>query len=72
MGIACEEKDGTITIYPGQVLPCEVETYDDHRVAMAFSIPGLKCDGIVIKDPGCCRKTFENYFEVLEELWNNR
>ena len=68
MGIRCEEpEEGTIRIYPGQPKPCEIETFEDHRVAMAFAIPGLVTDGIVIKDPGCCRKTFETYFEVLED-----
>ena len=44
-----------------------VETYDDHRMAMGFSLIGLRSPGIVIDNPGCCRKTFEDYFEVLEE-----
>jgi 3-phosphoshikimate 1-carboxyvinyltransferase len=34
---------------------------------MSFTIPGLVVDGIEIQNPACCRKTFENYFEVLEE-----
>jgi 3-phosphoshikimate 1-carboxyvinyltransferase len=34
---------------------------------MAFTIPGLAVDGIEIKNPSCCRKTFERYFEVLED-----
>ena len=68
MGIKCEEpEEGTIRIYPGQPKPCEIETFEDHRVAMAFAIPGLVTDGIVIRDPGCCRKTFETYFDVLED-----
>lgn len=67
MGIKCEELDeGTIRIYPGTPKPCEIETFEDHRVAMAFAIPGLVTDGIVILDPKCCRKTFETYFDVLE------
>ncbi len=66
MGITCEETDSTITIYPGEPKPCKVETYDDHRMAMGFTLMGLKAEGIVIDNPGCCRKTFENYFEVLE------
>lgn len=67
MGIRCEEpEEGTIRIYPGTPKPCEIETFEDHRVAMSFAIPGLVTDGIVIKDPGCCRKTFETYFDVLE------
>lgn len=71
MGITCEEGEDYIKIYPGQVNASEVETYDDHRMAMGFSLVGLRADGIVIRDPGCCRKTFENYFEVLEEVIKN-
>jgi 3-phosphoshikimate 1-carboxyvinyltransferase len=68
MGIRCEEdEDGTVTIFPGTPQGCHIQTFEDHRVAMAFSLPGLVTEGIVIEDPGCCRKTFENYFEVLEE-----
>ena len=67
MGIRCEETDTTITIYPGTPQPSLVDTYDDHRVAMGFSLIGLRADGIEIDNPGCCRKTFENYFECLEE-----
>lgn len=65
MGITCEETESTITIYPGQPKGCVVETYDDHRMAMGFALTGLKAEGMVIDNPGCCRKTFENYFEVL-------
>ena len=67
MGIRCEETDTTITIYPGTPQPALVDTYDDHRMAMGFSLIGLRADGIVIDNPGCCRKTFENYFECLEK-----
>jgi 3-phosphoshikimate 1-carboxyvinyltransferase len=35
---------------------------------MAFSLLGLKADGIVIDNPDCCRKTFEGYFDVLDGL----
>ena len=68
MGIQCDETDSTITIYPGTPRPSLVETYDDHRMAMGFSLIGLRSEGIIINDPGCCRKTFENYFDVLTEL----
>ena len=44
-----------------------ISTYEDHRMAMGFSLIGLRADGIVINNPGCCRKTFENYFECLEK-----
>lgn len=68
MGIRCRETEDSITIYPGVPSPSTVETYDDHRMAMGFSLIGLRSDGIVIRNPGCCRKTFENYFEVLDDV----
>ncbi len=68
MGIGCMQEEDGLVIEPGCVKACEIETYDDHRMAMAFSIPGLKVDGIVIKNPMCCGKTFEGYFDVLDEI----
>jgi len=68
MGIRCEETEDSITIYPGKPEASNVDTYEDHRMAMGFSLIGLKSEGIVINDPLCCRKTFENYFQVLDSL----
>lgn len=67
-GIQCEEYPDGVMIHPGNPKPCSIETFEDHRVAMAFSILGLRCGGIVIENPLCCRKTFEQYFEVLDSL----
>lgn len=44
-----------------------IETYDDHRIAMCFSLCALKTD-IIILDPSCVNKTFPTYFEVFEGL----
>ena len=68
VGIHCEETEDSITVYPGKPHAALIETYEDHRMAMAFSLIGLKTEGIVIHNPMCCRKTFENYFELLTEL----
>ena len=68
MGIRCEKDEDSITIYPGEPTAAIVETYDDHRMAMGFSLIGLRAEGVTISDPMCCRKTFEKYFEVLEEV----
>lgn len=68
VGIYCEETEDSITVYPGKPHAALIETYEDHRMAMAFSLIGLKTEGIVIHNPMCCRKTFENYFELLTEL----
>ncbi|MGN0205432.1 MAG: 3-phosphoshikimate 1-carboxyvinyltransferase [Coprococcus sp.] len=68
MGIHAEIQDNDILIEPGAPHPALIETYEDHRVAMAFSLTGLRTPGIVISNPLCCRKTFENYFEVLDGI----
>ncbi len=68
MGIECYEQDKGIVIMPGRPKAAVVETYDDHRIAMAFAVTGLMTEGIEIANPMCCRKTFENYFQVLDEL----
>lgn len=68
MGILCRETEHNLTIYPGRPSPGIVETYDDHRMAMGFSLIGLRAPGITISNPSCCRKTFENYFRVLDEM----
>ncbi len=55
--------------FAAQVKPnIEIETYDDHRMAMAFSL--VACCGVpvVILDPGCTRKTFPQYWSVLETV----
>lgn len=66
MGIRCEEFADGIRIHPGAPHPAQIRTYDDHRMAMGFSLIGLRAPGIEILDPGCCRKTFEDYFQVLD------
>lgn len=70
MGVGCQElpeKDG-VEILPSPIQPAEIETYEDHRVAMAFTLAGLRSEGIVIKNPLCCGKTFENYFDVIDRI----
>lgn len=70
-GVVCREiNDGEgIEIEPGLPHSAEIETYEDHRMAMAFSLIGLRVDGIVIKNAECCSKTFENYFTVLSDMY---
>ena len=71
-GIICEEGDDWVCIHPGKPQACQIETFDDHRVAMAFAVMGLGAEGIEILNPGCCKKTFENYFDVLNGLLNKQ
>jgi len=62
-----------ITPPPGGVIKggVEVETYDDHRMAMAFALAaagGAGSPGVTILDPACTRKTFPTYFDVLASV----
>lgn len=68
LGIRCEESEDAVTIYPGTPTGGVVETYEDHRVAMAFSLIGLRTEGVWIDNPACCGKTFEDYFKILSQL----
>ena len=64
---ADEHRDG-ITIHPGAVHAADVETYDDHRMAMSFAITGLGLPGLRIKDPACVSKTFPDFWERFQAL----
>jgi 3-phosphoshikimate 1-carboxyvinyltransferase len=69
LGIRVEEHDDGMTIYPSEkIRPATVRTYNDHRMAMAFSLIGLRAPGITIENPSCVSKTFPSFFEVLECL----
>lgn len=70
LGIRAVMGDGEISIFPEEMdgQDVEIDTYDDHRVAMAFSLVGLRRGGVVIKNPGCSAKTFKDYFKVLDEI----
>jgi 3-phosphoshikimate 1-carboxyvinyltransferase len=62
-----EFKDG-LTITPRSLHGAEIETYNDHRMAMSMALIGLKVPGIVIKNPGCVAKTYPGFWDDLEKL----
>jgi 3-phosphoshikimate 1-carboxyvinyltransferase len=71
VGAKAEENEDGFTVWPaepGQLHGAEIETYNDHRMAMCFAVLGLKVPGIRIKNPGCVSKTFPNFFDKLEKL----
>jgi 3-phosphoshikimate 1-carboxyvinyltransferase len=69
LGVQVDEYEDGMTIYPTlNFQPSTVRTYNDHRMAMAFSLIGLRFDGVTIENPSCVSKTFPNFFEVLETL----
>jgi len=68
LGIETKTTPSSIHIIPNKSRPATVETYGDHRMAMAFAVTGLVAPGIKIRDPGCVTKTFPGYFGLLESL----
>lgn len=64
-GAKVVEEGDTLTVYPSKLHGAEIETYNDHRMAMCFAILGLKVPGIRIKNPACVKKTFPNFFQKL-------
>jgi 3-phosphoshikimate 1-carboxyvinyltransferase len=64
---AREEPDG-FTVEPGPIRPATVQTYGDHRMAMAFALVGLRAPGVQIADPGCVAKTFPGFWHLLDGL----
>ncbi|HEX4072303.1 MAG TPA: 3-phosphoshikimate 1-carboxyvinyltransferase [Planctomycetaceae bacterium] len=68
LGITVDEQEDGLTIHPGPIRPAVVETYDDHRMAMSFSLIGLKVPGIRIANPDCTAKTYPRFFDDLQAL----
>jgi 3-phosphoshikimate 1-carboxyvinyltransferase len=68
LGIHVEEFEDGLTVYPGQPIPVLLDSHDDHRMAMALSLIGLKIENIQITDPGCVSKTCPDYFDRLSAL----
>jgi 3-phosphoshikimate 1-carboxyvinyltransferase len=69
MGIRAEAGEDELRVTGGQVRGACIDTYDDHRIAMSFGVAGLKASGVQIADPGCVAKSFPNFWEVLETLY---
>lgn len=68
LGADVEEFDDGLRITPNELRPADVDTYNDHRMAMSFAIAGLRLPGVMIKDPGCTRKTYPRFFNDLASL----
>ncbi len=66
-GARVVEQGDTLEVYPSQLHGAEIDTYDDHRIAMCFATLGLAVAGMRIREPGCVKKTFPNFFAKLAE-----
>jgi 3-phosphoshikimate 1-carboxyvinyltransferase len=68
VGTQVKELADGLEITPQPLHGAVVETYNDHRMAMSFSLIGLRVPGIVIRNPGCVAKTYPRFFDDLEQL----
>ncbi|PCI63395.1 MAG: 3-phosphoshikimate 1-carboxyvinyltransferase [Gammaproteobacteria bacterium] len=67
-GIKVEAGDDYLLIEGGKPIATEIETYDDHRMAMSMALLGTKTDGIVIKDANVVNKSFPSYWDLLAQV----
>ena len=68
VGAEVDEFADGLKITPRPLHGAEIETYNDHRIAMSMALIGLKVPGIVIRNPGCVAKTYPRFFDDLELL----
>ncbi|NOK63007.1 MAG: 3-phosphoshikimate 1-carboxyvinyltransferase [Chloroflexi bacterium AL-W] len=69
LGVQVDEFQDGLRIYPSQPHPTSIQTYNDHRMAMAFAVLGLRVPGVVINDSDCTHKTFPTFFDTFLGLW---
>jgi 3-phosphoshikimate 1-carboxyvinyltransferase len=71
-GLAREEGDDLVVAgdpsLAGASRPCEIRTFDDHRIAMSFGLVGLLTRDVAVLDPGCVAKTYPGYWDDLARL----
>jgi 3-phosphoshikimate 1-carboxyvinyltransferase len=66
--VATEGPDWLRVEPPKQLTPATIDTYEDHRIAMSFSLAALGGVTVRINDPHCVAKTFPEYFRVLDSI----
>jgi 3-phosphoshikimate 1-carboxyvinyltransferase len=68
LGAEVEERDDGLKITPLPLCGADIDTYDDHRMAMSLALVGLAVPGVVIRDPDCVGKTYPGFFRDLEHI----
>ncbi|MEV4106355.1 3-phosphoshikimate 1-carboxyvinyltransferase [Nonomuraea sp. NPDC049695] len=68
LGVPVRTGRDWIEIHPASPRAAEIACHGDHRIAMAFSITGLRTPGVTLDEPGCVKKTFPGFHQALAEL----
>ena len=74
LGSEVQAGEDFLVIKPGEPRGAEIETYNDHRMAMSFAVAGLKIPGVKIKNPKCVEKSFPDFFSHSpwgQTIWRN-
>jgi 3-phosphoshikimate 1-carboxyvinyltransferase len=71
-GITVDTGPDRITVHPGQPTPAKIDCHRDHRIAMSFSVLGLRAPGIELDDPACVSKTFPEFHTVFATAFGGR
>jgi len=69
MGISAVSEGNDLIITGGRPHGATIETYDDHRMAMSFAVAGLVIPGITILNEHCVKKSFPNFWDVFNGLY---
>jgi len=70
-GVRAGELEDGLVIEGGAPRGAEIETYNDHRIAMSFAVLGLVAPGMRIRNPGCVGKSFPDFWTELEKLYGS-
>ena len=68
IGQEVDELPDGLTVTSAPIVAADIQTYDDHRMAMSFAVTALRAPGLRILDPGCTAKTFPDFFARLDEI----
>lgn len=68
MGVETKLREDGILIRPSKPSAAHIETFEDHRMAMAFAVTGTVYGNIHICNPNCCEKTFPEFFNILDSI----
>jgi len=71
LGARVDVSDGSMMIYPKPLHGAEIETYNDHRIAMSFAVAGLRIHGVKINNPQCVKKSFPDFWKEFQKLEGN-
>ncbi|MDE7296302.1 MAG: 3-phosphoshikimate 1-carboxyvinyltransferase [Clostridia bacterium] len=68
LGIKTEVTEDSVTVFPASIQRGTIDSFGDHRVVMSFALAALKTGIVTINDPDCCKKTFDDFFEIVARL----